>query len=102
MYDNNPDSILTELSTRDNFDVNADMIVLTLLPYDDGLNAYKFMVSASGIQADMRLSSNGGDVNWDAVWVSEAKITDYGWVVEAKIPYSAIRFPIKDVQDYTR
>ncbi len=100
MYDKNPENILTELSTRDNFDVNSDLIILTLLPYDDGLNAYKFMVSASGIQADMRISSNGGDTNWDAVWVSEAKITDYGWVVEAKIPYSAIRFPIKDIQKW--
>jgi len=32
-------------------------------------------------------------VNWDAVWESTARITDEGWVVEVKIPYSALRFP---------
>jgi hypothetical protein len=32
------------------------------------------------------------DYNWDAIWDSEVKITNFGWVVEMKIPYAALRF----------
>jgi hypothetical protein len=27
-------------------------------------------------------------------WESKATITDFGWVVEMKIPYAALRFPM--------
>ncbi|HPS62771.1 MAG TPA: DUF5916 domain-containing protein, partial [Bacteroidales bacterium] len=36
----------------------------------------------------------------DAVWLSKARITGQGWVVEMKIPYSAIRFPSQPVQQW--
>jgi hypothetical protein len=31
------------------------------------------------------------DFSWDAIWESKATITNFGWVVEMKIPY-ACRF----------
>jgi len=40
------------------------------------------------------------DVNWDAVWDSAVIIDKDGWSVEMKIPYSAIRFPRKDIQEW--
>ena len=36
--------------------------------------------------------------NWDAVWKSAVKKTAAGWVVEMEIPFSAIRFPKKEMQ----
>jgi hypothetical protein len=41
--------------------------------------------TSRGITAD----SNGEDYSWDAVWKSKAVITDFGWVVEMRIPYAA-------------
>jgi hypothetical protein len=35
---------------------------------------------------------DGEDFSWDAIWDSEVTITDFGWVVEMKIPYAALRF----------
>jgi hypothetical protein len=32
------------------------------------------------------------DFSWDAIWESKATITNFGWVVEMKIPYAALRF----------
>lgn len=45
------------------------------------------------------LTESGG-VAWDAVWQSEVKTYKNAWAVEMKIPYSAIRFPDKDVQTW--
>jgi hypothetical protein len=92
LYDDHPDSILHELSQRDN-EANADMFGVFLDTYNDDINAYGFFITAAGVQLDGRYSSQGQDLNWNAVWQSQAKINDKGWVVEFKIPYSAIRFP---------
>ncbi|MCK4638209.1 MAG: hypothetical protein KAT33_02205 [Bacteroidales bacterium] len=99
MFDTAPDSILTGLAKRDDFEyINADIFTIDISPYNDGLYAFSFKVSASGVQGDEKLSPYEKDVNWDAVWESSVKINDKGWVAEIKIPYAAIRFPKKDIQ----
>ena len=40
------------------------------------------------------------DFSWNAVWKSGAVIHNDGWSFEMFIPYSAIRFGKKDVQDW--
>jgi len=103
MYDPHPDSILTQLGLRDSYNLNADFFTIMLSPFDDGLNAFAFRVYASDIQSDYKISGESGwhfDVNWDAVWKSKARIIDSGWIVEMKIPYSAIRFPKSEVQTW--
>ncbi|MBC8047658.1 MAG: carbohydrate binding family 9 domain-containing protein, partial [Fimbriimonadaceae bacterium] len=95
MYDPYPDSIMQELSTRDNLG-SADFFDVIIDTYNEGINALEFIVSASGVQLDAKMypSNNGDeDFNWDAVWQSATKINADGWCAEIKIPYSAIRFP---------
>ena len=92
LYDN-PDSILTGLGRRDDaYDMNADQFIVDIGPYNDGINSFSFMVSSSGVQSDFKNYFNTRDLSWDAVWVSKTRILERGWVVEIKIPYSAIRF----------
>jgi hypothetical protein len=99
MYDPHPDSIFKEMGRRDQVDQLAtDYISFDILPYNDGLNMYEFKVTPEGLQNDCKYSAIGQDVNWDAVWESAAKITDSSWIVEIKIPYSALRFPRVDKQ----
>ncbi|MFH2094196.1 MAG: DUF5916 domain-containing protein [Bacteroidota bacterium] len=98
MFDNSPDSVLKELSVRDNEHVNADYFGVIICPFNDGLNAFGFSVTASGIQSDIKFSFEEEDWNWDAVWQSSVAFCDSGWTVEMMIPYSAIRFPKKDIQ----
>lgn len=93
LYDNEPDKILKQLSERDHSSV-SDKFGIYINGYNDGQQDYQFYVSAAGVQADCIATADGNaDYNWNAVWDSEVKITDYGWVVELKIPYAAIRFP---------
>ncbi|HWY12877.1 MAG TPA: DUF5916 domain-containing protein, partial [Bacteroidia bacterium] len=99
LYDTSPDSILHELSTRDN-EANADLFGILFDTYNDDLNAFGFFVTAAGTQIDARYSSEGQDFNWNAVWQSVVKIGGKGWIIEMKIPYSALRFSAKDEQTW--
>lgn len=99
LYDTSPDSILTGLSERDNIN-NADYVGIYLDPQGNGTNGYGFFVTSSGIQVDMKVDQYNEDGSWDAVWVSETSITDSGWVAEIKIPYTAIRFPNSNEQNW--
>lgn len=98
LYDSLPDEIPRELSRRDDINI-ADHFGVYIDCFNDYLTAFGFIVTSSGVQMDLKSTENHGeDENWDAVWQSEVKIIDTGWVVEFKIPYSAIRFPKTDSQ----
>src|SRR6056297_3647476 len=96
----NPDKILTGLSKRDDENVNADKFYITLNPYNDGKDIFKFVVTAANVQSDVKISPRNEDRAWDAVWDSKVSVVDSGWVVEMEIPYDAIRFPKKEVQSW--
>ncbi|MEN8122801.1 MAG: DUF5916 domain-containing protein, partial [Bacteroidota bacterium] len=100
LLDNHPDSIMKQYTPRDGFG-SSDMFGVYIDPYNNGINAFGFFVTPVNVQVDKKGQENGPeDKNWDAVWKSETKIVDNGWVVEYKIPYSALRFPKKDVQKW--
>ena len=96
LYDTHPDSILHELGNRDDQDLNDDFFRFVIDPYNLLQDAFDFGVYASGVQADSKFS----DGTFNAVWESAVKIGNQGWCVEMKIPYSAIRFPKKPIQDW--
>ena len=92
MYDNAPDSILTELSKRDQGNKNYDEFGLWINPFNDGQIEYNFSVTAAGVQKDAKFFASGSDETWDAVWKSAVKINNNGWVAEFAIPFSSLRF----------
>ena len=93
MYDNSPDSILKELSLRDEENKNFDMFSIFINPFNDGQMEYNFAITAAGVQIDRKFSKSGIDKTWDAVWQSSVKINNEGWIAEIAIPFSQIRFP---------
>lgn len=98
LYDPYPDSIHLELSERDRIGM-VDWFGIYIDCFNDYLTAYGFIVTASGVQIDLKSSiGNDEDENWDAVWVSQVKINPEGWVAELKIPFSALRFPKESSQ----
>lgn len=100
MYDPEPDKINRQLCERDGYS-NADNFVVGFDTYNDDINGYRFTVTAAGVQKDQRFGLNSnGDMSWDAVWESDIHFTEDGWSCELKIPYSAVRFPSKPVQDW--
>ncbi len=99
LYDHQPDSILRQLTIRDEIG-NTDWFGIVMDTYEDGNNGVGFIVSAAGVQYDTKYSVYGEDGNWNAVWESSVAIVENGWIVEMKIPYSALRLPEKSEQSW--
>ncbi len=92
LFDPEPNKIPKELTLRDDF-ATADHFGVFLNGFNDGQQEFRFYSSSAGVQADcLYTESNGEDYTWNAIWASHAKITDYGWAVEMRIPYAALRF----------
>ncbi len=100
LYDASPDSILMELTERDDLG-NTDWFAISLDPYNSGQNGFAFLTTPANVQFDSQYSTDGEDANWDAVWQSKSVVTAEGWSVEYFIPYSAIRFPKTNEQEWT-
>ncbi|MDQ7947630.1 MAG: DUF5916 domain-containing protein [Pedobacter sp.] len=99
MFDK-PDSVVHELVSRDQIG-NADFLGVVFDTFLDGVNGYGFFVTAAGVQFDAKYSLIGGeDPSWNAVWESSVKLDDQGWTAEMKIPYSALRFSSKEIQNW--
>ncbi len=100
LYDSHPDSILQEITDRDQLG-NTDFFGVIIDPYQSGLQGFEFLTTPAAVQFDAKVSPDGEDRNWDAVWDCKAAITPEGWEVELFIPYSAIRFPSLPTQAWT-
>ena len=94
-----PQKIPREFTYRDNFG-QADFFLVTINPNDDGQNPFEFIVMSSGSQAEARVTAGDEDFSWNAVWESDVEITDKGWNVEMKIPYRALRFANRPIQEW--
>jgi hypothetical protein len=107
LYDD-PKLIRKQLTARDREQrQDIDYFSVFFDTYNDNQNGYQFLVTARNVQSDGRLVSNmisqfglPSDYSWDAVWESKVTIQKDGWVVEMKIPYSALRFSKKEIQDW--
>src|SRR5882757_1670303 len=102
-HEKSKDSIAAELVGRDGFG-NNDFAGVILDTYYDKLNGFEYFVTPLGEQYDAKqspvINGNSEDFSWNAVWKSAAKIQNDGWRFEMFIPYSAIRFGKKKVQDW--
>ena len=94
------DSVSQVLSLRDDYNANLDVFAIFLDTYNDNQNGFGFGVTSKGVQLDSKISNNEYNDQLNLVWNSVVKITDTAWIAEIKIPFSAIRFPKKQVQDW--
>jgi hypothetical protein len=108
LYDS-PGMIRKQLTLRDGEQrQDVDYFAVFFDTYLDKQSGFQFLVTSRNVQTDARLSPNTpangfgtyGDLSWDAVWDSRVHMKTDGWVVEMKIPYSAIRFSKKSVQEW--
>lgn len=100
LHEKSKDSIAMELAGRDGFG-NNDFVGVVFDTYYDKLNGFEYFVTPMNEQWDAK-SSNGGneDFSWNAVWQSAVKVHSDGWSFEMFLPYSAIRFGKKKIQDW--
>lgn len=101
MYDDQPNLIPRELTPRDGLNANADLMAIAIDPYKKAQTGYGFYVSSAGVQSDVLFNGSGrDDPGWNAVWESAVSVDEFGWVVEMRIPFAAIRFPAVPVQEW--
>ena len=100
MFDPEPEKIAKEMVERDNVG-NDDLFGVILNGYNDKQQSLEFLVMPTGVQYDAKITNdNGEDDSWNGVWYSAAKINEKGWFIEMKIPYSELRFPKNNIQDW--
>ncbi len=96
-YDN-PADIRASMCERDMI-FNDDNVGFFLDTYGDAAWAYTLNINPYGVQGDALWTNGfGEDSQFDLVWKSAGRITDSGYQVELAIPFSSLRFPVKEEQ----
>jgi hypothetical protein len=74
--------------------MDGDLVAFQFDSYHDLRTAFAFFVSAAGSKLDAYETENGENMDdtWNPVWWTETQIDDKGWTMEAKIPFSQLRF----------
>jgi hypothetical protein len=90
--DDDPEEVAPLLGRRDTFP--GDVVEINIDSYGDRRTAFSFTLSASGVRGDELISNDGSnwDTSYNPVWTFKPRITKTGWVAEARIPLSQLRF----------
>ncbi|MBT8262370.1 MAG: carbohydrate binding family 9 domain-containing protein [Bacteroidia bacterium] len=100
MMDPDPDNILSQFSQRDEVFVQSDRFSIALNTYNDGINETHFFITSAGTIGDARAERNRFDFGYNVVFEGRVSMDKKGWYAEFKIPYNALRFPERDIQDW--
>ncbi|HEX6087103.1 MAG TPA: DUF5916 domain-containing protein [Thermoanaerobaculia bacterium] len=93
--DPNPGAISAPFADHDQISGNTDDYVGILLDTrNDGKSGYLFLLTARGTQYDAVTddAGSGEDNSPDFFWDSATRFTEKGWIAEARIPFSSLRY----------
>ena len=92
--DLDPKAIRAPLADRDRINANSmDYGGLFLDTRNDGHSALILLVTPSGVQYDAVTDDAANeDSSPDFFWDSAARITDRGWTLEIRVPFSSLRY----------
>ena len=102
LHDSDPGGIRRSILHREGRIDQDDNIRIGLDTYNDKRNAYIFEINPFGTQGDALITDESmtlSDWNWEGVYESEGRVTEDGWVVEAAIPFTTIRFADTDAPE---
>jgi hypothetical protein len=92
--------VTATLADRDRITSN-DHVEIFLDTFDDRRRSLTFAVNALGIQMDGTFQEGVGfDRSPDFLYESKGRVTDYGYEVELRIPFSSIRYQQTPVQQW--
>jgi hypothetical protein len=84
------------LGRRDMALLDSDWFGVTVDSHHDRRTGFRFQVNPGGVQRDATVEMGGGgeleDPSWDAVWQVSTAVSDSGWTLEMRIPFSQLRF----------
>jgi hypothetical protein len=97
LYDTEPDKIQATSLRRDGGDASNDWFGIILDTFNDKENGLAFFTTPSGLRLDMTILNDGEGDNmmnesWNTFWDVATRITNDGWFVEMRIPFSSLRF----------
>src|SRR5213593_1099338 len=99
--DSDPSSIRAPYNDRDNVPGYTDYAGVILDTRNDGHSAMMFLANPRGIQyAAITDDASGEDSSPDFFWESAARITDGGWTLEIRVPFSSLRYRTADPQTW--
>ena len=100
-FDSDPRGPIVNELKRDFDGRNGDIVSLSLDTFGD-LTAYNFSVNGAGALRDTQSHEDGRvfNGNWDGVWFARTSRFEGGWTVEAMIPFTTMRFPEVEEQDW--
>jgi len=99
--DPEPERIRAPLANRDNVPSYTDYGGLIIDANNDGRTAQMFLANARGIQYDaLSNDASGEDSSPDFFWDSAARITETGWMLEMRIPFSSLRYTDSDPEQW--
>lgn len=93
--DPSPRAVASQLGDHDQIGGGpiSDYGGIILDPRGDGKVAQMFLANAAGVQYDAISSdASGEDSSPDFFWQSAARVTETGWQLEMRIPFSSIRY----------
>ena len=100
--DPDPSRIRAPFVERDAVVGTDDNVAVFLDTRGDGLTAVELRVSPAGQQADAVFNdaSQNEDFSPDFFYDTAARVADFGWAAEMRIPFSSLRYPKRDQQDW--
>lgn len=98
LYDSEPNKIIANTMYRDRYS-GDDTFAIILDTFNDNQNARWFFVTPTGVRVDQLISRDSegeGSINrnWETYWDAATQITDEGWFVEIRIPFSSLGFQV--------
>jgi hypothetical protein len=95
------EELRAHLSRREDTDQD-DTVAVFLDTFRDAHRAYYFSSNPLGIQADaIYTEPEGYDFSFDTLWFTEARLTDFGYIVSFVIPFKSLRFSPAPDQTWT-
>lgn len=92
-FDREPHKIAASMTRREGFQEDEDWVEIFVDTYNDQRNAYDFSTNALGVQWDSRYSeATGHQPSFDALWYSDGRFTNNGYVVWMEVPFKSMRF----------
>lgn len=99
-FDSEPDKIRARISPREEV-FSDDSVNIMIDTFNDRRRAYMFLVTPRGIQWEgIWTEEQDFDSSFNAVWSSEGRLTDQGYLVRIAIPFRSLRFPPGEEQEW--
>jgi Domain of unknown function (DUF5916)/Carbohydrate family 9 binding domain-like len=96
-YDTDASGIRINSLYRDRWN-GDDAFAIYIDAFNDNQTAKWFGITPAGMRFDLLVSNDGEALNasWDGFWEAKTTITDEGWFVEVRIPFSTLGFQSTD------